>query len=83
MFSWKVIHPSHYGNCTLRVGEAGATKTSSMTVLHPLDGSGDENGVFPCGRQEHQFEGKEFKLPIAFESDAGIVGLEWQTEKGV
>ena len=50
MFSWKVIHPSHYGNCTLRVGEAGATKTSSMTVLHPLDGTGDENGVFPCGR---------------------------------
>ena len=77
MFSWKVIHPSHYGNCTLRVGEAGATKTSSMTVLHPLDGTGDENGVFPCGRQEHQFEGKEFKWPIAFESDAGIVGLEW------
>ena len=54
-----------------------------MTVLHPLDGSGDENGVFPCGRQEHAFEGKEFKLPIGFESDAGIVGIEWQTEKGV
>lgn len=83
MFSWKVVHPSHNGNCTLRVGESGATSTSTMTVLHPLDGTGDENGVFACGRQEHAFEGKEFKLPVAFECDSCIVGLEWQTEKGV
>ena len=49
----------------------------------PVDGSANEDGLFPCGRQETAFEGKEFKLPTSLECDECIVALEWQTEKGI
>ena len=48
MFGWKVIHPSHTGNCTLRVGDKPDEKY--MRMLLPVDGSANEDGAFPCGR---------------------------------
>ena len=81
MFSWKVIHPSAAGNCTIRVGETPNER--DMRVAKPTDGSANEDGSFPCGRSETAFEGKEVKLPHDLECDDCIVQIEWATEKGV
>lgn len=81
MFAWKVIHPSHTGNCTIRVG--ATPDEAALHVVRPTDGSAYDDGSFPCGRQETQYEGKEVKLPLNLECDDCIVSLEWATERGV
>lgn len=80
MFSWKVIHPSPTGNCTIRVGDRPTE--SALRLVKPVDGSANEDGWFPCGRTEVLSEGKEVKLPHDLECDDCIVQLEWETEMG-
>ena len=80
LFAWKVIHPSPTGNCTIRVGDS-PTETA-LRVVKPTDGSAHDDGSFPCGRNEGNFESKEVKIPLTLECDDCIFSIEWQTEKG-
>lgn len=80
MFAWKIVHPSPTGNCTVRVGDAPTE--AALKLVKPTDGSAHENGSFPCGRTEAQYEGKEFKIPATLECDTCVVQIEWETEKG-
>jgi hypothetical protein len=80
LVGWNVSTPSHEGFCTLRLGAISDER--SMTVLHPLDGSGNEAGSFPCGRNVAEFEGKEVRFPHNTICDSCIMQLEWKTEFG-
>lgn len=53
-----------------------------MKLLRPLDGSADEQGYFPCGRQVSVFEAKEVRMPRDLNCDSCIFELVWQTDKG-
>ena len=77
---WKVMHPAINGNCTVRIGDSPDEK--HLISMHPLDGSGDEHGSFPCGRAETKFEGKEFRFPKDMVCDQCILQVEWKTELG-
>jgi hypothetical protein len=37
--AWKTLHPDETGNCTIRLGNGNIA--SNLTVLYPLDGSGN------------------------------------------
>ncbi len=78
---WKVIEPSETGNCSIRFGSGLDEK--EFKTLHPLDGTADKKGSFPCGREATPLEGKEVKLPRdAVECDSCVIQWEWRTEKG-
>lgn len=66
--AWKVLHPSHTGNCTIRLGEG--PDESDFKVLMPLDKSANSKGSFPCGREETGLEGKEVHFPANFTCDS-------------
>lgn len=53
-----------------------------MLTMHPLDHSGNELGVFPCGRSETTWESKEFRVPETLNCDICVYSMEWKTEKG-
>lgn len=72
--AWNVKHPAPNGTCIVRLG-MGADE-ADFKVLLPLDRSG-VNGSFPCGREETNLEGKEFKFPRNFTCDACTLQLEW------
>ncbi len=76
--AWRVSHPSPNANCTLRLG-TGADE-SDYHVLMPVDKSGNEKGVFPCGREESSLDGKEVKFPKNFTCDSCVIQLEWALE---
>jgi hypothetical protein len=52
---------------------------NEFVALHPLDGSADEDGSFPCGREQAPLEGKEFRFPKNFTCDDCSLQLEWRT----
>ena len=74
---WRVINPAPQGNCTVRIGLG--PNEDDFKVLFPADGSADETGSFPCGRQQSPLEGKEFKFPYNFTCDDCALQLEWRT----
>lgn len=79
-----MIHPSAEGNCTVRVGHGLDQEESDegrFIVLKPRDGSANDAGQFPCGR-EVGYEGKEFKLPKNFTCDSCTLQLEWALPNG-
>ena len=80
MIGWQVTSPSVRGNCTIRISDTQLD--SSFKTLIPLDNSADENGYFPCGRAETQFEAKEVRLPREWACQSCIIELLWKTEKG-
>ena len=49
LVQWKVLHPSVSGNCTVRIGPGG--DDDGFIILKPKDGSGNNKGAFPCGRE--------------------------------
>lgn len=53
-----------------------------MHVLHPIDGTSDESGAFPCGRVDAPFEAKEVRFPFDLNCDSCILQMEWRTEHG-
>ena len=55
----------------MRLGQ-GADE-DKFIVLHPLDGSANKNGSFPCGREETGVEGKEVKFPSNFTCDSCVI----------
>jgi hypothetical protein len=58
--SWRVVHPSFAGNCTIRFGNGLDKLEESFSILYPLDGSGDmSGGKFVCGRDLANLESKE------------------------
>ena len=72
LVQWKVVHPSPDGNCTVRVGsglDSEETDEGKFIVLQPRDGSANEQGSFPCGR-DVGYEAKEFKFPKHFTCDS-------------
>lgn len=56
VIGWTVIERAENGNCTMKIG--ASPDGDDFQVLYPLDGSADDAGVFPCGRDETAFEGK-------------------------
>ena len=56
VIGWTVIERAENGNCTMKIG--ASPDGGDFETLIPLDGSADDNGVFPCGRDETPFEGK-------------------------
>lgn len=80
LIGWKVTSPSTVGNCTIRISDS--PNADKMKTLRPLDGSANELGAFPCGRQESNFEAKEVRMPREFDCDSCILEVQWQTEKG-
>ena len=64
---WKVINPAPEGNCTVRIGMG--PNENDFKVLFPIDGTADDSGSFPCGREQNPLEGKEFRFPKNFTCD--------------
>jgi EGF-like domain len=50
-------------------------------TLQPRDGSANELGSFPCGR-DVGYEGKEFRLPKNFTCDKCTLQFEWDLGEG-
>ena len=48
LIGWNVITPSHEGTCKIRIGDTPDERL--LQILHPIDGSSNEDGSFPCGR---------------------------------
>lgn len=67
MIGWTVIERADNGNCTMKIG--ADPDGINMTVLFPLDGSADDTGSFPCGREEMAFEGKQVRFPKNLDCD--------------
>ena len=62
--SWKTIHHSKQGNCTLRLGPGiDETFERDYKLLIPIDGSADDTGRFPCGRISGIVESKVVIFP--------------------
>ena len=78
--AWKIAHPSHKGNCTIRLGQG--PDEADFRVLFPLDKSANKKGSFPCGREESGLEGKEVIFPANFTCDTCTLQWEWTTELG-
>ncbi len=78
--AWKTIHPSHSGNCTIRLGNG--PNEADFHVLHPIDNSSNVNGSFPCGREISEIEGKEVRFPNNYTCDYCTLQWEWTTETG-
>ena len=64
---WTVIDRADNGNCTMQVSQP--PDFEDWRVLYPLDGSADDNGKFPCGRDETPFEGKQVRFPKDFDCE--------------
>jgi hypothetical protein len=67
VIGWTVIERADNGNCTMKIGVD--PDGINMTVLFPLDGSADDTGSFPCGREEVAFEGKQVRFPKNLDCD--------------
>ena len=80
IIGWKVIKPSASGTCVIRVSDTPKIGTFEPVTI--TDGSADEDGRFPCGRNETPFEAKEFKVPRDLICDTCILQLEWRTDEG-
>ena len=81
VIGWTVLERAENGNCTMKIGTDPEGR--SLSVLFPLDGSANDDGVFPCGRDETPFEGKQVKFPKNLDCDSCIFVFEWITEKGI
>ena len=81
VIGWTVIERAEEGNCTLKI--ASNPDLEDVSILYPLDGSADDNGAFPCGRDETPFEGKQVRFPKNMDCDACIFIIEWKTKKGI
>ena len=81
---WKVSHATPEGNCTVRVGhglDEDESNEGRLLVLHPKDGSANEEGSFACGR-EIGYEGKVFTFPRNFTCDSCTLQFEWTIAGG-
>ena len=59
--SWKIDMPDETGTCTIRMSNEG--DFGDFITLMPTDGSADENGIFPCGREMIYSETKDVIFP--------------------
>ena len=62
--SWMVKSADGDGICQIRLSDG--TDDGDYTVLHPTDGSADEDGNFPCGRDIAYSETKTVVFPDFF-----------------
>ena len=81
VIGWTVIERAEQGMCTMKIG--ADPDGQNMQVLYPLDGSADDLGAFPCGRDETPFEGKLVRFPKNLDCDACLFVFEWKTKSGV
>ena len=75
VIGWTTIERAENGNCTMKIGTA--PDGSDFDVLIPLDGSADDSGSFPCGRDETPFEGKQVRFPKTLDCDSCILQITW------
>jgi len=80
VIGWTVLERADNGNCTMKIG--ADPESASMFTLFPIDGSADDNGSFPCGREESNFEGKMVRFPKNLDCNPCTFVFEWATEQG-
>ena len=80
LVAWRVHTPDHNGRCIIRVSDS--PRERDMKIARPTDGSAADDGSFECGREETQYEAKEFKIPHDMVCDQCIMQLEWITSEG-
>ena len=59
--SWMIRTPEALSTCTIRI--SNENDFGNFTTLFPTDGSADDEGVFPCGREEIYSETKDVIFP--------------------
>jgi hypothetical protein len=73
--AFKTVHPDIDGNCTIRLG--AGLQQSDMEVLKPQYQETDKNGMFPCGREQSNYDGALVKLPANYSCEQCVLQVEW------
>lgn len=77
--SWKIDTPDKSGTCQVRISDSSDFGT--FTTLFPTDGSANDEGVFPCGREKIYYETKDVVFPD-FNCDECTLQWMWNTSAG-
>merc|ERR1719469_28911 len=71
VIAWRILKASPTGRCIVRVGDT--PRDRDMVLIKPTDGSADDDGSFPCGREVTSYESIEIRLPRDLNCDQCIM----------